>query len=493
MFKWFIIHQWKSARRSSIWQKNVAINIMVGFFMLIMLLYLVLLGVMLDKILLEVVQDKDPENVLGGVLIYYFLIVFVLRFFLQSIPAIQAVPYLHLPVKRNTIGHFLVLKSFTSFFNLLPFFLFLPFALKWLPAFYGWGSALVWFIGVLSFEWTMNLKLIWFKRKNTDKPQISLLLMVAIVLLLALDHFHIFSISSIGEWYFMSLLKQPLCLLIPMMAFVFWYVYNLKFIRKIIYTEELVPKKSQQEQLSSGLNRLQKYGVLGELILKEVRLLFRNKRSKTVLFLIPFFLLYGLIFYPQEVYMQKTSMLVFVGIFVTGGFLIAYGQYIMAWESAHFDSILTSNIGMFDFFHAKYLLMAIPTGILYFFTIPYAYFGMEIFWLNLAALFYNLGVNAPILLYTASYNKKRMDLSKGAMMNYQGVGVNNFLMVLPLLILPMLIFWPLNMFFGYVVAVLALAGLGLIGIVFHKSLIKLAVQHFENKRYEIAEGYRQKY
>jgi len=86
-----------------------------------------------------------------------------------------------------------------------------------------------------------------------------------------------------------------------------------------------------------------------------------------------------------------------------------------------------------------------------------------------------------------------MDLSKGAMMNYQGVGVNNFLMVLPLLILPMLIFWPLNMFFGYVVAVLALAGLGLIGIVFHKSLIKLAVQHFENKPYEIAEGYRQKY
>jgi len=134
--------------------------------------------------------------------------------------------------------------------------------------------------------------------------------------------------------------------------------------------------------------------------------LLRNKRSKTVLLLIPFFLLYGLFFYPQEMYKESNGMLVFVGIFITGGFLIAYGQYIMAWESSHFDFILSSNISIYDFFKAKYYLMVIPTTVLYFLTIPYIYFGMEIFWLNLAALFYNLGVNAPILLYTASYNKK---------------------------------------------------------------------------------------
>ena len=493
MFKWFIIHQWKSAKRSSIWQKNLAVNIIIAFFMLIMLLYLVVFGIMLDRILLELVSDKDPENVLSSILIYYFIIGFVLRFFLQSIPAIQAVPYLHLPVKRSTLGKYLVLKSFTSFFNYLPFFVFLPFAIKWIPSFHGWLSAALWFLGIILFEWASNLKLIWFKRKNTDKPQISFLLILAVIILFALDYFNLFSLSHISEWYFMSLMKQPLWLLIPIIAVVFWYFYNLKFIKKVIYTEDLMPEQSKSEMLSSKLNRLQDYGVLGELILKEVKLLLRNKRSKTVLYMIPFFLLYGLFFYPQEVYMQKTGMLVFVGVFITGGFLIAYGQYIMAWESAHFDFILTSNVSMFEFFRAKYFLMLIPTVLLYFLTIPYMYFGQEIFWLNLAALFYNLGINAPLLLYTAAFNKKRMDLSKGAMMNYQGVGVNNFLMVLPLLVLPMMIFWPLNIFLGYMVAVAGLAGLGLTGIVLHKWFIKKAVIHFSKKRYEIAEGYRQKY
>lgn len=493
MFKWFIIHQWKSSIRSSIWQKNLAVNILVGFLMFILLLYVVLLGVMLDKILLEVVSDKDPENVLSGVFIYYFLISFVLRFFLQSLPTIQAVPYLHLPIKRNVIGHFLIMKSFGSFFNYLPIFVFLPFAIKWMPEFYGITGIISWFLGIVFFEWAINFKLIWFKRKNTDKPYISLLLVLGLAILFAFEHFELFSLASISEWYFMTLLTQPIWLLIPLSALVFWYYYNILFIKKVMYSENLMPSKNTSEQFSSSFNKLQEYGVLGELVLKEVKLMIRNKRSKTVLFMIPFFLLYGLFFYPQEIYMQKTGMLVFVGIFVTGGFLIAYGQYIMAWESSHFDFILTSNTSIYDYFRAKYLLMTIPTVLLYFITIPYIYFGVEIFWLNLAALFYNVGINTPILLYTASFNKKRMDLSKGAMMNYQGVGINNFLMAMPLLVMPILIFWPIKFFFGYVTAVIALAVIGIVGIMFHKFLIKLAVKHFESRRYSISEGYRQKY
>lgn len=493
MFKWFIIHQWKSARRSSIWQTNLALNIFIGFLMLILLSYLVILGFFLDKILLELVQNRDPELVLSGALIYYFMIGFVMRVFMQNIPALEALPYLTLNVKRNSIARFLVLKSFTSFFNWLPFFVFLPFAIKWLPAFHSSFSSFLWFLSIVFFEWTINLKLIWFKRKTIAKPQINLLLILAIIVVFLLDHFNLFSLSSISEYYFMNLLEEPIWILLPIFTVVSLYIFNIKYIKNVIYIEDLVPGQKGAIQAGTSLNRLQEFGMIGELILKEIRLLLRNKRSKTVLFLIPFFLLYGLFFYPQEMYKESNGMLVFVGIFITGGFLIAYGQYIMAWESSHFDFILSSNISIYDYFRAKYFLMVIPTSVLYFLSIPYIYFGIEIFWLNLAALFYNLGINAPILLYTASYNKKRMDLSKGAMMNYQGVGVNNFLMVLPLLVLPILIFWPLKLFFGYMIGVSILAGIGLLGIFLHKRFIKIAVKHFEEKRYEIASGYRSKY
>lgn len=491
MFKWFILHQWKSARRSSIWQKNLALNIFIGFLLLVLLSYVILFGVFLDKILLESIRSRDPENVLSGALIYYFIIVFIIRFFMQPIPAIQALPYLHLPVKRSSLAHFLTLSSITNFFNWVPILLFLPFTIKWVAEFHGLAASLVWFAGILLFEWASNFKLIWLKRKNTGKPWIGFLLLLLTSAFFLLDHFHIFSLSNISKWFFMALLSQPLYLLIPLGALIFWYYYHIIFIKRVIYVEYLSPKEPADHMLSDSFIKLKKFGVIGELILKELRLLLRNKRSKTVLFLVPIFLLYGLLFYPYEIYNTKSGWLVFVGLFITGGFLMAYGQYIMAWESAHFDFILSSKTSFYDFFKAKYYLMVIVSVILYFFSIPYIYFGQEIFFLNIAALIYNIGVNALILLYTASYNKKRMDLSKGAMMNYQGVGINNFIIVLPLIIVPLLIYAPIKALFGYEIGVISLSVLGIVGLIFHKYFIRLSVKHFQEKRYGIAEGYRQ--
>lgn len=491
MFKWFIINQWRSARRSSIWQKNLAVNIFIGFVAIMMLGYLVLLGFMSDKILLEVVKDKDPENVMSGLLLFYFIISFILRFFIQSIPAMQAIPYLHLPVKRRSIARFLTLSSLPNFFNWMPFLLFLPFTIKWMMAFHSPVSSLFWFLAILLFEWTVNFKLIWFKRKNTDKPWIGLALVAAIIILFILEQKTPLSISEMSEWYFMGLLRNPLFIILPIGTALFWYLYNLSFIKKIIYVESLSPK-NQRNISATSFDKLRSFGVVGELILKEVRLLFRNKRSKTLLYLIPFFLLYGMFFYPQEIYRNQAGWLVFVGIFVTGGFLIAYGQYMLAWESTHFDFIITSNSKWEDFFKAKYYLIVVPTVVLYFLTIPYIYFGIEIFWLNLAAMIYNVGVNANLLLYTASFNKKRMELAKGAMMNYQGVGINNFIMALPLLVGPIFIFLPFKLIWGYEAGVIALAVLGIIGFGLHRIIIKNAVKLFESKRYEIADGYRKK-
>ncbi len=492
MIKWFIQHQWKKEIRSSIWQKNIALNIVIGFFMLIMLSYVLMLGLFLDKILEEVVKNANADVTLSKIIIYYFIVTFMMRFFLQSLPAMELIPYLHLRIKRSTIGWFMVFKSLTSFFNFIPFLLFLPFALGYMTEEFSAFQAFIWFVSVFLFELTSNFKLIYFKRKFTLNPKIIILLIAAIALLVILDRFDLFSISGISLWYFTQLQSNWLWVLLPLLStfsFVFW---NLGLIRKNSYLDDLSPKKTEGENLTSKLNLLQNFGKTGELVLGEIKLIIRNKRSKSVVYLIPFFLLYGLFFYPQDAYKDMMGFLVFVGIFVTGGFLIAYGQYLLAWESSHFDLILSSNIGIQDYFKAKYFLLVIPTLILYFFTIPYMYFGMKIFWINFASLFYNLGVNAPLLLYMASFNKKRMDLSQGAMMNYQGVGANNFVLIIPLLAVPALIYWPVSAFFGFVPAVVTLGGLGVVGLLFNQSLIKLAVNNFHKKRYSIAEGYRQK-
>jgi len=492
MIKWFIQHQWKQEIRSSIWQKNIALNIIVGFFMVIMLLYLLMLGIFLDKVLEDVVKDANADITLSKIIIYYFIATFLMRFFLQSLPAMEIVPYLHLRIKKKTIAWFMIFKSLFSFFNIIPFLIFLPFALGYMVDEFNGFQAFIWFAAVFLFELSSNFKLIYFKRKFTLNPKIILILIGGIAALIALDKFDLFSISSISLWYFTQLQSNWIWVLLPLATTLLFIGWNLQMIRKNSYLDDLTPKKAEGEMLSSKLNLLQNFGKTGELILGEVKLILRNKRSKSVVFLIPFFLLYGLFFYPQEMYNESTGLLVFVGIFVTGGFLIAYGQYLMAWESSHFDFILSSNIGIQDYFKAKYFLLVIPTVILYFLTIPYMYFGMEIFWINFATLFYNLGVNAPLLLFTSSFNKKRMDLSKGAMMNYQGVGINNFILVLPLLAVPALLYWLVSSLFGYLPAVLTLGILGVLGLLFNQSLIRLAVNNFNKQRYKIANGYRQK-
>lgn len=492
MINWFIQHQWKQETRSSIWQKNLALNIVIGFFMLIMLLYIVLLGIFLDRLLEDVVKDANADVTLSKILIYYFLFSFVMRFFMQSLPAMEIVPYLHLRVKRSTISWFMLFKSLTSFFNFIPFLLFLPFALGYMTQEFSSFQAFIWFVSVYLFELTINFKLIYFKRKFTLNPKIALFLMAAIGLIIALDKFDLFSISELSLWYFTTLNNNWLWVFFPLFTTVSLIIWNLRLLKENTYLDDLKPKKTESETISEKLNLLQNFGKTGDLVLGEIKLILRNKRPKSVVFLVPFFLLYGLFFYPQGNYKETNGLLVFVGIFVTGGFLISYGQYLMAWESSHFDFILSSNIGIHDYFKAKYFLLVIPTLILYVFTIPYIYFGMKIFWINFAALFYNLGVNAPLLLFMASFNKKRMDLSKGSMMNYQGVGVNNFVLVLPLLALPSIIYGLISLFFGYISAIIAIGGLGFIGLLFNQSLIRMAVNSFNNKRYEIAEGYRQR-
>ncbi|HAG16113.1 MAG TPA: hypothetical protein DCG69_06245, partial [Bacteroidales bacterium] len=208
MIKWFFQHQWKQETRSSIWQKNVAMNILIGFFMLIMLMYLITLGVFLEKILESVAKNVPAEISIAKIFIYYALFSFIARFLLQSLPAMEIVPYLHLRIKRSAIGWFMLFKSLTSFFNFMPIFLFLPFALGYMTDVFGGFQAFVWFASIFFFDLTINFKLIYFKRKFTLNPKFILLFIFGLALVFALDKYEIFSISNISLWYFNQLHNQ---------------------------------------------------------------------------------------------------------------------------------------------------------------------------------------------------------------------------------------------------------------------------------------------
>ena len=262
--------------------------------MVIMLLYLLALGFFLDKLLEDIVKDANADITLSKIIIYYFLFTFLMRFFLQSLPAMEIIPYLHLRIKRSTIAWFMQFKSLTSFFNFIPFLLFLPFALGYMREEFSGFQSFIWFLAVFLFELTSNFMLIYFKRKFTLNPKLILLLIGAIGLIIALDKFDLFSISNISLWYFTQLNANWMWIFLPLFSTIFFVFWNLSMIQKNSYLDDLSPKKTEGENLSAKLNLLQNFGKTGELVLGEIKLILRNKRSKSVVFLIPFFLLYGL-------------------------------------------------------------------------------------------------------------------------------------------------------------------------------------------------------
>ena len=73
------------------------------------------------------------------------------------------------------------------------------------------------------------------------------------------------------------------------------------------------------------------------------KLLWRNKRSKSTVWLLALGLLYGLFFYPQPTYQNMLWFFVFIGIFSTGIFLINYGHFIPAWDSGYYKLLMNNN------------------------------------------------------------------------------------------------------------------------------------------------------
>jgi hypothetical protein len=91
----------------------------------------------------------------------------------------------------------------------------------------------------------------------------------------------------------------------------------------------------------------------------------------------------------------------------------------------------------------------------------------------------------------ATFNKKRMDLSKGSSFNYQGVGVMNWLVLLPAFLLPILIYAPFGMSGNKYAGLATIGIIGLIGLLTRKFWVRMIERSFYTRKYEMAEGFRE--
>jgi hypothetical protein len=87
------------------------------------------------------------------------------------------------------------------------------------------------------------------------------------------------------------------------------------------------------------------------------------------------------------------SCIFFAGIFVSGGFLITFGQFVPSWDSAYYQLMMTQNIPYKGYLSSKWWLMVIATMTTLVASF-YLYFGWQTYLTIVVGGIYNIGVNS---------------------------------------------------------------------------------------------------
>lgn len=482
-------HQWKAATRSAAASKSVGIKILMGFIFFILFLELLGGGFYLGSTLAENSQNPIADLTRYG--LYFFLAILMSRYMLQKLPTFMVTPYLNLPIKKSKLVNFILTKPLFNSLNVLPlsFALAITFGLhKHLDAYTFWMI----FSCVIIGDLFVNYLSIYIKRVQIKHEYVFYIFLASFASFLLLDQFNVVNFQAISSDLFMQVIQNPLWLLAGILLFAMAYYLNFQLLYKHFSLEDFGKGDSNQRSSLENLNYLDRFGKIGTFALLELKMCVRNKRTRTMLFMTPLFLLYGLFFYSNPTYLEMNGFLIFIGLFISGGFMMSFGLYFFAWESGHFDLMLTANNTYKDYIKAKYFLMLSTSTIIFLLSTFYVFFGIEILIINSVCFLFNIGVNSLLLLYFATNNNKHMDLSKGSAFNYQGVSGRHFVLMIPLLVLPILIYLPFSLMDQTNAGFALIGGLGILGLLFREKMLDLITQRFISKRHTMSEGFRNK-
>ena len=490
MIKQFIALEWKSFFRSASFGKSLAIKILMGFFALYFLIMFLIIGVALFPAINEIYPENDPFLIVNGFVFYWVLADLLMRFFFQKLPVMSIKPLLTLPIKKSKIVHYVLGKSAVSFFNFLHLFAIVPFGITLMTKGYDTPIVITWMGTLIIVVLIINF-LNFIIESLSAETELSFLPILAFAgLFFALNYFNIISFSELLSSVVIKITETPVLVVVPVLILIALYVFNFKILKRKLYTDNSLKSKTQEVK-ASDLAWTRKFGDVAPFMQLDLKLLWRNKRPRSSIFILIIGLLYGLFFYPNPMYKDMAFLYGFVGIFVTGIFLINFGQFIPAWDSGYYKLLMSQNIKYEQYLKSKFMLMALSVVIMFVLSIPYVYFGWKILLAHFAAAIYNIGVNTHVIMYAGSFNRKKIDLNQRAAFNYEGTGAVQWLVGIPLLLIPIAIFsifyFPINFEAG----IAALIVSGLIGIVFHQRLMKTITLKYLASKYKMIAAFSQ--
>lgn len=489
MFKHFLSLEWKQFFRASYFQKGLAIKILLVFGALYFGVSAIFLGAGMFFLIKETVPNSDPVFVVNNFIILWFLFDMLLRFFMQQLPVMNVKPLMVIPIKRNTIIHYLLGKTTISFFNFIPVFIFLPFSIVLLVKGYPALNVLCWFLSIIFLTLTIN-----YMNFLINKNNVVFYSLVAIVaILIGVQYYEVYDVLTPIGRAFNALYNHPYLIVVPILLAVIMYLINFKYIRKGFYLDDTVTKKAQKVT-ATDLNWMNRFGTLSVFLKNDVKMILRNARPKQVLMMSFLFLFYGLIFYTNDAYQKMPAFLAFASMFVTGGFLMTFGQHVPSWDSEYYKLLMSQNIPYRKYLESKWYLMVVGVTVSFILSTPYLYFGWKIYSMIAAGAIFNIGLNSFITLFGGALNRVPIELNvkAKAFSNTNGFNPTQMLIALPKLVLPMLLFYIPYKLINFETGIIVLALCGVLGIVFKNFFLSKIESVYQKGKYKTVAAYAEK-
>ncbi|MBF4472829.1 DUF5687 family protein [Flavobacterium sp. HJJ] len=485
MFAKFIYLEWKSFTRSASFASSLVLKILMGFLVLYFTVLFLAMGVGAFYILKK--MQLDPLVTVNKFLIYYFVMDLIVRLLLQAIPVMNIRPLLTLPFKRPTIVHFSLGKTALSFFNVTHAFFFVPFCAVLLYEGYDPISVILWGTALFSLVYCNNFLNILLNNKDN-----LLGVFIAVTVILAgCQYYKIFDVTAYVYPFFEALFHTKWAFIIPVLVLSGLYYWTYNYLKGDLYLDAGLSVKNDIAK-TENLTWLNQFGTLGTFLKNDIKLIKRNKRSKTTVGVSMMFLFYGLIFFNNPT--QPAVMHIFAGIFVSGGFLFTFGQFVPSWDSSYYQLMMTQNIPYRGYLSSKWWLVVIATVISTILASFYLYFGWQVYLTIVAGAIYNIGVNSHLVLLGGAFTKTPIDLSmsKGAFGDKKSFNVNTMLLTLPKLLLPVFLYWLGSYLMNPKLGLAFVALAGVLGFMCRNVVFLMIEKIYKKEKYKTIEAYKQK-
>ncbi len=488
MFKHFISLEWKAFIRSASFGSNLVLKILMGLGALYFIACFAIMGTAVFFILKE--EGMEPLLTVNKYIIYYLVGDLVIRYFFQKMPVTNIKPLLGLPIKRGVIVHFSLGKTTISFFNVLHAFFFIPFTIVLVMKGYGL-HAVLWSLAMFAFIYSNNFINVLLNNKNS----VFYPLLAVVVALGLAQYYGYFDVTTYTQPFFQGMYATSYLFLLPILLAAAAYYFSFDYFKKNLNLDTGLAKKSDEAK-TENFTWLNQFGTLGTFLKNDIKLLKRNKRSRTTVIMSFLFIFYGLLFFTNAIAAYQNPMMqVFAGIFVSGGFLFTFGQFIPSWDSAYYQLMMSQNIQYREYISSKWWLMVIGTVIATVIASFYwIFFGWQIYMLIVVGAIYNIGVNSHLVMLGGAFVKTPIDLTMAnkAFGDKQAFNVKTMLIAIPKLLVPMLLYYLGYTLFSANIGFLFVALAGILGFAFRNYVFTKIEKIYKTEKYATIAAYKQK-